>query len=102
MQWFLPILISLSAVHVLAIILGGRRRSWTEGMAMASGILGLLSIPAALLAIAASLCIAGGCNRRGTSPDVIAVAITLALGVSSAILAVALSLRWLRARMAQR
>jgi|GEM_PF-7011405 len=93
MQWLLFGLIALTSAHVLAILLGSPRGSGLHRAAVASGVLGLLSIPVALVAIVSSLCIAGGCERQRLPLGVIAVAFALALAASSMILVIAVSVR---------
>lgn len=83
MNGFLLALIALAFVHVVAILLGRLDGGRTRRVAMASGILGLLSIPAAFLSVLTGFCIAGACRHRGLSQSDIAVAVVLALALSS-------------------
>ncbi len=74
MNWVLTSLITVTCVHVAAIVLGRSSGSLPHKIAFFSGILGLLSIPVLMIAGLKSLCIAGGCGDGASPADIAGVA----------------------------
>ncbi len=74
MNWVLPAILAVATLHILAIVAGRSTSTLPHRIAFASGILGLLSIPAVFVAGLLSLCIAGGCADGFSSADFFGIA----------------------------
>ena len=96
MNWLFPTLAALMAVHVAAIVSGRSTASLTHRIAFTSGIVGLLSIPALILAVFKSFCIAGGCSDRLSGVDVFG-AVAAAAAIASVVSTAAIQIRRRRA-----
>ena len=67
MNWITPALATVAIIHLLAIAFGRHQGDRVRQVALASGVVGLLSIPILFIGALKSVCIAGGCSRSGIS-----------------------------------
>ena len=74
MHWVIPALIAVTVVHIMAIVFGRTNGSVPQRIAFVSGIAGLLSIPAVIVAGLLSFCVAGGCRSGFSTADLFAFA----------------------------
>ena len=89
MNWVIPTLIAVAFIHVTAIVFGRPTGSVQHRIAFASGIVGLLSIPALIFAALMSICIAGGCGRGFSPSDLVAIAfVVIALTSAGSVVAI--------------
>jgi hypothetical protein len=85
MNWALPTLAAVAALHVIAVVIGRPTGSLRNRIAFASGILGLLSIPLVIVIGLMSLCIAGGCGHGGIGAIEITAIVFVLIALSSLI-----------------
>jgi len=96
LTWITCSFAALVSIYVIAVVAGRSTRTIPQKIAFASGILGLLGIPALVIAAVRSFCVAGAC-RDGMGPaDYIGI-VCLALAATSFISLVVVGVRRPRA-----